>query len=75
MSDTVTTYAAWREVVIKAQSESVESRNAVYIHFRRQYGWSTSVRTMGDHYAVVHGMNRVGINNAVAKKLGRLWLR
>lgn len=75
MSEAVTTYQAWREIVVIAQLESVQSCGRIYIHFRKQYGWATSQRTMGDHYATAHGMNRVEINRAVAKKLGRLWLR
>jgi len=75
MSEAMTTYEAWREIVIKAQSESVELRSRVYIHFRKQYGWATSTRTLGDHYASAFGMNRVEVNRQVAKKLGRLWLR
>lgn len=75
MSEPATTYEAWREVVVKAQLESFETRQRIFIHFRKQYGWSTSTRSLGDHYATAHGCNRVEVNKTVAKKLGRLWLR
>ena len=72
-----TTYEAWRETVCKAQEESIRSGRTIYIYFRKAYGWSISDLGgwHGDHYAVAVGMNRVGINKTVAKKLGRLWLR
>jgi hypothetical protein len=71
----MTTYEAWREIVLKAQSEVADSKQAVYIHFRKSYGWATSFLTAGDHYATAIYDNHICINKTVAKKLGRLWLR
>jgi len=71
------TYEDWCNTVIKAQQESLKTGYRIYIYFRKSYGWSISEfgNWKGDHYALVHGANRVEINKQSAKKLGRLWCR
>ena len=71
------TYRDWCNAVIKAQDLSVETGHRIYIYFRKSYGFTISEfgNWDGDHYALIHGLNRVEINKRTTKRLGRLWKR